>query len=98
LVRLRRDILPRTKFPTTTVGLSRDLDRTMAEPCERYVNRYSATADLSQRDDDEVWRGKFREVLERRHLTSYLAPKRIVATNYEYKFQQAWKNAIWRLY
>ena len=28
----------------------------------------------------------------------YLAPKRIVAPNYGYEFQRAWKNQIWHLY
>jgi hypothetical protein len=86
------------QFSHAGVGLSRDLDKTLEELFERYVNRYSMAGDSSRRDDDEVWRGTFREPLERRHVTAYLAPKRIVATNYDYEFQRAWKNQIWHLY
>jgi len=86
------------QFSHAGVGLSHDLEKTLAELFDRYVNRYSSTADSSRRDDDDVWRGTFREPLERRHVTAHLAPKRIVAPNYEYEFQRAWKNNIWHLY
>ena len=86
------------QFSHAGVGLTHDLEKTVEELFERYVNRYSATADSIRRDDEDVWRTSFREPLERRHVTAHFAPKRIVAPNYEYEFQRAWKNSIWHLY
>jgi hypothetical protein len=86
------------QFSHAGVGLSHDLDNTLRELFERYVSRYANTADSIRRDDEDVWRSTFREPLERRHVTSHLGPKRIVAPNYEYDFQRAWKNEVWHLY
>jgi hypothetical protein len=86
------------QFSHAGVGLSHDLDKTVVALFDRYVNRYTSTADSARRDDDDVWRNTFRGPLESRHITSYLTPKKIIAPDYEYKFQQAWKNKIWHLY
>jgi hypothetical protein len=85
------------QFSQAGVGLSHDLEKTVADLFERYVNRYSTTSDPIRRDED-VWRSTFKEPLERRHITAYLAPKRIVAPNYEYEFERAWKNNVWHVY
>jgi hypothetical protein len=85
------------QFSPAGVGLSRDLEKTALELFERYVERYASANDSSRRDNEDIWR-TFREPLERRHVTAHLAPKRIVAPNYEYEFQRAWKNRIWHLY
>jgi len=85
------------QFSQAGVGLTHDLERTVLDLFERYVDRYSTTADSIRRDED-VWRSAFKEPLERRHITAYLQPKRIVAPNYEYEFQRAWKNQVWHLY
>jgi hypothetical protein len=84
------------QFSRAGVGLSVDLENTTAELFDRYVERYALAADSSRRDDEDIWR-TFREPLERRHITAYLVPKRIVAPNYEYEFQRAWKNQTWHL-
>jgi len=86
------------QFSRAGVGLSHNLDKTVEELFERYVNRYTMASDSIRRDDEDVWRSTFREPLERRHVTSLLTPKRIVATNYDYEFQRAWKNNIWHVY
>ena len=86
------------QFSHAGVGLSHDLDKTVAELYDRYVNRYASAAEPSRRDDEDIWRNTFREPLERRHVSAYLTPKRIVAPNYEYEFQHAWKNKVWHLY
>jgi hypothetical protein len=85
------------QFSNAGVGLSHDLEKTIAELFDRYVERYALTSDASRRDDEDIWR-TFRESLERRHVTAHLAPKRIVAADYEYEFQRAWKNQVWRVY
>jgi hypothetical protein len=85
------------QFSSAGVGLSHDLEKTTAELFDRYVERYALTSDASRRDDEDIWR-TFRESLERRHVTAHLAPKRIVAPDYEYEFQRAWKNRLWHVY
>jgi hypothetical protein len=85
------------QFSHAGVGLSSDLEETLAQLFERYVDRYNASAEPVRRDED-VWRGTFKGPLERRHVTAYLSPKQIIAPDYGYEFQHAWKNGIWHLY
>lgn len=80
------------------VGLSRDLEKTLAELFERYVERYaSRTQADGRRNDEEVWR-VFRDPLTKHQLTGRLTEKRIAAKDYEYNFARAWKNEIWHVY
>jgi len=79
------------------VGLSTDLEKTLAELFNRYVERYAVRPGASGRDDEDVWK-VFREPLEKRQITSRLSTKRIVASSYDYEFQRAWKNEIWHVY
>jgi hypothetical protein len=85
------------QFSHAGVGLSHDLEKTVTELFDRYVDRYATTADSIRRDED-VWRSSFKEPLERRDVTAYLMPKRIIAPNYDYEFRRAWKNKLWHLY
>jgi hypothetical protein len=85
------------QFSHAGAGLSSDLEKTLAELFDRYVERYALSGDWSRRDDEDIWR-TFREPMERRHITAYLSAKRIVAPNYDYEFQHAWKNQVWHLY
>lgn len=78
-------------------GLSTDLDKTLSELFDRYVERYAVRPGAARRDDEDVWR-VFRAPLERRHVTTHLAPKRIMASSYDYEFERAWKNRIWHVY
>ena len=78
--------------------MSRDLEKTLAELFERYVERYAARPQSGgRRDDEDVWR-VYRDPLARRQLTGRLAEKRIAAKDYEYNFGRAWKNDIWHVY
>lgn len=86
------------QFSPASVGLSRDLDRTIEELFERYVNLYTPGSDTTRRNDEDVWRGVYREPLRLHGVSAHLAPKRIVAPNYEYEFQHAWKNRVWHVY
>jgi hypothetical protein len=85
------------QFSESGVGLSQDLEKTTAELFERYVERYAAGGEPNRRQDEDIWRA-FRKPLEERQITSHLAQKRIVAPDYEYDFQHAWKNGIWHVY
>jgi hypothetical protein len=85
------------QFSQCGFGVSTDLDRTLQEVYERYVDRYASEQETSSRSDEEIWR-TFRTPLERRNLISALQPKTISAPDYGYDFQAGWKNGIWHVY
>jgi hypothetical protein len=84
------------QFSPAGVGVSGDLNETLRELFSRFVDKYSSP-ELVRRDEEEVWK-VYREPLDKRHLTPYLSPKRIIAPNYEYEFQHSWKNEVHHLY
>jgi hypothetical protein len=98
---LLKQVLPRDdsaiQFSAPGYGVSLDLESTLAELYERYVERYAGQPDIPSRSDDEVWR-VFREALERRSVLGSLTPKAIIAPDYEYEFRAGWKNEIWHVY
>jgi hypothetical protein len=85
------------QFSPPGYGVSPDLRHTLAELFDRYVERYVGDQEVPSRSDDEVWRA-FRVTLERHNVLTHLAPKKIVAPDYEYEFRAAWKNEIWHVY
>jgi hypothetical protein len=85
------------QFSAAGVGLSNDLEETLSELFERFVEKYSVRVESSHRDDDEVWR-VYREPLERHYVISRLSPKKIVSANFDYEFQHSWKNEKWHVY
>ena len=93
-------VLPRDdsafQFSPAGVGLTNNLEKTLSELFERYVEQYLAIGESARRSDDEVWR-VFRAPLERRDLASKLLPKTIITPNYEYEFQHSWKNRSWHV-
>jgi hypothetical protein len=98
---LLRRVLPADdsalQFSPCGFGVSADLNKTLEELYERYVDRYASEQETSSRSDEEVWR-TFRTPLERRNLISVLEPKTINAPDYDYAFQAGWKNGIWHVY
>jgi hypothetical protein len=84
------------QFSPAGVGVSTDLNQTLKELFSRFVDRYSSP-ELVRRDEEEVWK-VYRQPLERRHVTPYLRPKKIIAPNYEYEFKHSWKNEVHHLY
>jgi hypothetical protein len=85
------------QFSRAGTGVSDNLDRTLKNLFARFVDRYSSHLESTPRDDDDIWR-VYRAPLERHHVAQYLAPKRIVAPNYDYEFQHSWKNQGWHVY
>jgi hypothetical protein len=98
---LLKNVLPTDdsaiQFSPVGLGVSADLEGTLSDLFERYVERYAGQPESPSRSDDEVWR-VFRDPLERRKLLQKLAPKRISAPNYEFDFRAAWKNEVWHVY
>ncbi|SPF56063.1 conserved hypothetical protein [Candidatus Sulfopaludibacter sp. SbA4] len=98
---LLKEVLPpddsAIQFSPAGLGVTADLDATLAELYERYVERYSGEQEVPSRSNDEVWR-VFRRPLERRNVMAHLTPKKIVAPDYEYEFRAAWKNEDWHVF
>lgn len=85
------------QFAPAGYGVTADLEVTLAELYQRYVERYIGEQDVPSRSDDEVWR-VFRASLEQHHVLSKLEPKIIKAPDYEYQFRAAWRNQVWHVY
>ena len=83
------------QFSDAGVGLSNDLEATLLELFERYVQQYEKE-NYTRREDEDVWK-VFREPLVRRRVSDRLVPKKIAARNYEYEFQHSWKNEVWHV-
>jgi hypothetical protein len=85
------------QFSDAGVGLGVDLEKTLGELFNRYVERYTQPTEVARREDEDIWR-VFREPLARRQVSALLKPKRIYTPNFDYEFKHAWKNQIWHLY
>lgn len=96
-----RQVLPpddsAIQFSTAGAGFSADLNKTLHELYMRNVERYATKAERPSRDEEDVWK-VFRGPLEKRQVTKYLVPKKIVAPNYDYEFLRARKNEVWHAY
>jgi Protein of unknown function (DUF3037) len=84
------------QFSPAGAGLSDDPTATLTELYERYVVRYAGPSELPSRSDEEVWRS-FREPLEKRNVLQHLAPKRIIAPDFDWEFRRAWRNEVWHV-
>ena len=85
------------KFAAGGTGITEHPEKTLSRLFSRYVTRYETPSETSRRNDEEVWR-VFREPLEKKSIAPRLSPKKITAKDYEYPFQHAWRNGIWRVY
>jgi hypothetical protein len=101
LARLLERVLPAddssVQFSPAGVGLTDNEESTLGELFQRYVARYASPSDVASRGDEEVWR-TYRDALDKRNISQYLTPKRIIAPDYEYEFRRAWENEIWHLF
>ena len=85
------------QFSTAGGGLTSDLTKTLHELFMRHVERYAIRVERPSRDEEDVWK-VFRGPLEKRQVIKHLVAKEIIAPNYDYKFEHAWKNKIWHAY
>ena len=81
------------QFSQAGAGITDDPAKTLQALYDRFVGRFERDA-REQRTEEDVWR-TFREPLANRNVAQYLEPKRLVAPNYEYEFEHAWKNGAW---
>ncbi|HOO44666.1 MAG TPA: DUF3037 domain-containing protein [Deltaproteobacteria bacterium] len=78
-------------------GITENPSKTLKNLFERIVTHYDTQIQPQSRDDGDVWR-VFRKEFETRNILSWLQPKRIIAKDYDYEFQHAWKNNNWHVY
>jgi hypothetical protein len=101
IVEIAKSILPQDdsslQWSEAGGGKTDDPAKTLEELFSRFVERYEERQQRPRREDGDVWR-VFKKELETRHVLSHLSTKRIIAQNYEYEFQHAWKNQKWHLY
>lgn len=84
------------QFSPSGSGLTTNPQRTLEELFERYVERYAQTRTITTRDEQEIWK-TFKRPLEQKRVVKYLRPHQIVARDYEYEFEHAWKNSQWHV-
>ncbi|MGH9327995.1 MAG: DUF3037 domain-containing protein [Terriglobia bacterium] len=85
------------QFSSAGGGFTENPEKTLSDLYQRYVEYYASRPAYPSRDDEEVWR-IFRKPLEEHGVIQRLAPKLIVAPDYEYEFKEAWKNEVWHAY
>lgn len=78
-------------------GQTENPAKSLEELFVRLVERYEDRQKRPCREDGDVWR-VFKKELETRHVLARLRPKRIIAQNYDYEFEHAWKNQRWHVY
>jgi hypothetical protein len=78
-------------------GVTDDPAATLEQLYVRLVEKYEQRVQLPSRQDDDVWK-VFRKELETKQVLAKMQPKRIVAKDYDYEFDHAWRNGEWNLY
>ena len=78
-------------------GVTEDPAATLDQLYGRLVEKYEQRTQLPSRQDDDVWK-IFRKELESKQVLARMQPKRIVAKDYDYEFEHAWRNGAWNLY
>jgi len=78
-------------------GITEDPATTLDQLYARLVEKYEQRTQLPSRQDDDVWK-VFRKELESKQVLSRMQPKRIIAKDYDYEFEHAWRNGTWNVY
>ncbi len=79
-------------------GVTDDTAAALEQLYVRLVEKYEQHAQVPSRtdDDDDVWE-HYRKELEEKQVLARLQSKRIIAKDYDYQFDHAWKNGDWNL-
>lgn len=85
------------QFSPEGYGVSENLQATLEQLYNRYVEKYYDKPEKHARNDEEVWR-VFKKPLEEKRILGNLKPHQIVGNNYEYEFKYCWKNEVWRIH
>jgi hypothetical protein len=86
------------QFSPAGAGLTSDPAKTLEMLFQRLVAKYADKPEKHSRSDQDIWK-VFRDGFEKqKNVLPKLQPKTIVASNYDYEFQHAWKNSKWHAY
>jgi len=77
-------------------GITSDPLETLEMLYERYVEQYVEKGQHRQRNDEDVWR-VFRSSLDKAKIARFFRPHCVLAKDYEYEFDHAWKNGQWQV-
>lgn len=78
-------------------GFASDPKSVTAEIYARLVEKYERSGEQQSRSDEDIAR-PFKAKLEQKKVAPKIGEKPIIAKDYHYNFQFAWKNSIWHLY
>lgn len=100
ILQIAREVLPpddsSLQWSEAGGGLTEDPSKTLDELFGRMVARYDDRQKVPRREDVDIWR-VFKREFETRHVLARLQAKRIVARDYDYEFEHAWKNQVWHM-
>jgi hypothetical protein len=86
------------QFSSAGAGLTADPAKTLEMLFHRLVEKYAEKPERTGRTDQEVWK-VFKDGFEKqKNVLPKLQPKKIVASNYDYEFEHAWKNSNWHAF
>lgn len=81
------------QFSPAGAGLTSDPAKTLEMLYHRRVEKYAEKPDRHGRSDQEVWKVFKGGFEKQKNVLPKLQPKKIVASNYDYEFEHAWKNS-----
>ncbi len=96
-----RSVLPQDdsslQWSSIKKGLTNHPRRELDRWFERLVTHYEKPQPKRHRNDQDVW-NVFSAALKARAVLEHLEPKKLVAPDFDYTFEHAWKNGAWNLY
>ncbi|MBI5057139.1 MAG: DUF3037 domain-containing protein [Nitrospirae bacterium] len=85
------------QFSPEGYGLTDNLQETLEQIYNRYVEKYYEKTERQSRSDEDVWK-IYKRPLEEKHVIASLRPHQIIGNNYDYEFKYCWKNERWHIH
>ena len=85
------------QFAPEGYGVTENLQATLEQLYNRYVEKYYDKPEKHARNDEEVWR-IFKKPLEEKRILGNLTPHQIIGTNYDHEFKYCWQNQKWHIH
>ncbi|MBI5100936.1 MAG: DUF3037 domain-containing protein, partial [Nitrospirae bacterium] len=82
------------QFSPEGYGITDDLQKTIEQIYERYVEKYHEKGGKHRRTEEDIWK-TFKKPLSDRKILERLTPHRIAGKDYEFEFRHCWKNDMW---
>lgn len=84
------------QFSPEGYGVTENLQQTLEQIYNRYVEKYYEKTERPSRSDEDVWK-VYKKPLEEKRILAHLIPHQITGNNYEYEFKYSWKNEKWHV-